>query len=368
MVERARGPAMRPGRTAAAVDGARGSGAAATASAPRQRLQQACIARTFGTVAPVQFGREQKVRQDEVEHLLRAGARRLGAGIGALRPYLGAHEQNLVFLAGLIGGRFHFDGLAGALAVINASATHAENNTLQRDIAGAFGKVIGFKEAYSAVVSGDRNAFRDGRAAEFEGLAAELSAAARMVEAGKTVSGLGTEMAYDGGRQVQEVDLVVEDGPRRYLVEVAATPSKLRDKIDGGLQGRYPQMQGYRALAREHEGSRVAYFCPTLRADRISDELIGKIEEARVLLVLDGEFCDAGALRTAVEESRAAPTAPVHHTRKSHKQTERQDREPRLRDRGPKPSAKSLLAEALAEYEESSDGPEPEDDFDDDDG
>lgn len=306
------------------------------------------------TVNPVfQFGKDKQAREAEVKRLLKQGRAQLGSLIGVMRPYLNGDEQNLIFLSGLIGGGFNFSSLAVFLGVINAVETNQRNQPLQSDLAAAFNKVIGFKEDFTAIVGESRNEFRTGRIAEFLGLSGELSAAVQLIKAGKSVSRLGANFSY-GDKQSQEVDLVATSEHQAYYVEVAATPSKLRDKIDGGLKGTYPQMQGYKDLAQQHTDHKVAYSCPTLAISNISAELIDKVAEANIQLVINGEFYDGAGLQKLVDDYAQTVKTGRKKTTKSHKQTQRDDRAARLRDRGRQPNAKDLLNDALDDYRHQS--------------
>lgn len=260
-------------------------------------------------VGAIPLDKGKRARVAEVQGVLKDGRSRVGSGIGAVRPYLADKEENYVFLVGLIKGGFSFASLGSFIKVINGSKKHAKNAELQQDIALAFGKVISFKDDYSAVIGSGRAEFREGRISEFEGLAGELSAAAQFIKAGKTVTRLGHEYRY-GATGVQEVDVTVSSESGSQFVEVAATPSKLRDKLSGGLDGTYPQMQGYQALSREHPGSRVAYSCPTLQVDQISPELIDRVERANVELVIAGRFHDAASLRWLVDARQGKAAKP----------------------------------------------------------
>ncbi len=309
----------------------------------------------------VQLDKGKQAREAEVRRVLKDGRARLGSSIGEVRPYLSVNEQNYIFLAGLIKGGFGFASLGRFLKDINSDRDHAGNAELQQDITLAFSKVISFKDDYTAVLGEGRREFREGRISEFQGLAGELASAAQFAKAGKTVTRLGHEYRYGGG-QIQEVDVTVSSESGDHFVEVAATPSKLKDKLSGGLAGTYPQMQGYQALSREHAGSRVAYSCPTLAISQISPELIDKVARAGVQLVIAGEFHDAASLRKLVEQqSQPQETPKTRRGRKkrggSHKQTERKDRHPRLEDRGERLTGKALRDQALRDYHRDEQAP-----------
>ncbi len=299
-----------------------------------------------------QLNGPKEAREKEVKELLKKGNSDIGSDIGIFRPYLGEGEERFKFLVGLIGGGFNFSSLKAYLNKIN-DERHKQNSYLQQDITDSFEKVISFKNNFTAVIGEERDEFRNGRIAEFQGLAGELNAASQLIKTGSVVNRLGQTFRY-GDRKNQEVDLVATDGNQSYFIEVAATPSKLRDKIEGGIRGTYPQMQGYQDLASEHEHTRVAYSCPTLAIDQISDELIEKIRSAGVLLVVRGTFHDADSLQNIVDEDRTTIREPKKKSTKSYKQTERHDRKDRIRDRGIKPSSKDILRDALRDYADES--------------
>lgn len=299
----------------------------------------------------IQLDKGKIARETEVEQILKKGNKKISSFIGLVRPYLGDDEENFIFLVGLIGGGFGFKSLGSFLTTINSTEANQTNTLLQSDITEAFDKVIGFKEAFTAIVGSQIAEFREGRTAEFQGLAGELSAAAQLIEAGKSITRLGAVLPY-GDKQSQEVDLVANDGDDSYFIEVAATPSKLRDKISGGIKKTYPQMQGYKDLAKENKEFQVAYSCPTLTVSQISDEFIEKIAKANVLLVVKGKFYDASELKKLVDEHEKHVTKPREKTTKSHKQTKHNHRGARLKDRGTKPSGKDLLSGAMMDYQD----------------
>jgi len=304
-------------------------------------------------VPVVQLDKGKQARDSEVVDILKKGREKMGASLGTLRPYLGSNKENFIFLVGLIGGGFNFSSLNNFINIINSKEGAKKNAILQTDITYAFDKVIQFKDEFTAIVGEKRAQFRSGRIAEFQGLAGELSAAAQLIKTGHKVNRLGAIMGY-GSSKSQEVDLVTSHEDQLYFVEVAATPSKLRDKIDGGIDGSYPQMQGYKKLSRESKNSRVAYSCPTLSIEQISSQFIDKISQANVDLIVKGTIYDAAGLRNLVEQNNRNKADSKIKKTKSHKQTKRDDRRARLRDRGSVSSAKSLLDHAMRDYHDES--------------
>jgi hypothetical protein len=150
----------------------------------------------------------------------------------------------LLFIYGLISG-FTLNGIVSSLNIINSNKKSKSNKTLLGNIAHEVQKVVNLNQNYASYLGDGLAKFKEGRIAEFMGLQGELSICSRLVAAGKVVNGLGTHYDILGGSQ--EVDLTVKHNGQSFFIEIAASVSKLRDKISGGAQ-----MQGYKDLVKKH--------------------------------------------------------------------------------------------------------------------
>ena len=303
----------------------------------------------------------KKRSQERVNDYIKQGSRMLGASIGILRPYIDKLEKDLKFLAGVIQGGFHWSSLTQLLASIRKKDPPKDNPALHESIADYMRNVISNKKDYTSILN-ELATYREGRISELEGMRGELAACVQLINAGKQVRGMGQIYTItEEDVASQEVDVTVDHEGKRYFVEVAATSSMLNKKLsESGAQ-----MKGYQALERSTKNSRFAYSCPNLSMKQISPELIAKLKEARACLVVNGGFFEPQELEQEIAKlstsgsgektvKRGNMPFAVYNARKHDqaKKANRGYRRERLADRGEKLTAKDLLRDEMADYDD----------------
>jgi hypothetical protein len=228
----------------------------------------------------------------EAKETVKVGKRKLGKNIGLFRPFLGEHEQDLFFIYGLISG-FTLNGIISSLKTITSDKTSKANAVLMNGISHEIEKVVKLDENYTAYLDAHISNFKQGRIAELIGLAGELSTCARLIASGKKVDSLGK--IYETSEGKQEVDISVKHNGISFFLEVAASISKLRDKISGGAQ-----MDGYKKLVEKNPKSKFAYTSPDLSIENLSFEMVEKLENAGAWLVIGSQFYSPAKLKKLV--------------------------------------------------------------------
>lgn len=152
--------------------------------------------------------------------------------------------------------------------------------------------------------------FIRGKIGEFEGLIGELKASEQLINKKAEVTSIGALYTY-GNKKKQEVDITAFIDGKKYYIEVAASTDKLKDKIDKGSQEN-SQMAGYKGLkndaAQREEEVQIAYSCPVLTIDRVSTELIAKIKEKDISLILNGHAYTSAQLEELKKEKKEKTT------------------------------------------------------------